>query len=98
MIELKKVHFLPSICKFHTNNTPGYVSDIFSNAECNEIPTCFSYQKFKFPHLKTNQGLKDLSYIGPSTSITSVSLNAFKRNLQGYYFRKVIKKSEKRQV
>ena len=95
MIELKKVHFLPSICKFHTNNTPGYVSDIFSNAECNEIPTCFSYQKFKFPHLKTNQGLKDLSYIGPSTSITSVSLNAFKRNLKGYYFRKAIKKSEK---
>ena len=95
MIELKKVHFLPSICKFHTNNTPGYVSDIFSNAECNKIPTCFSYQKFKSPYRKTNQGLKDFSYIGPSTSITSVPLNAFKRNLKGYYFRKVIKKSEK---
>ena len=37
-----------------------------SSAECNRIPTCYSYQKLKHPHHKTNQGLRALSYDGPS--------------------------------
>ena len=42
------------------------MDEIFSHAECNGIPTRYSYQNLKLPHRKTNQGLRALSYIGPS--------------------------------
>ena len=65
--------------------TPDYMDKIFYSAECNGIPTRYSYQKLKLPHRKTNQGLRALSYIGPSlwnkqdkSLKTSASLNSFK--------------------
>ena len=71
------------------------MNEVFSHAQSNGIPAGFSYQKLKLPHLKTNQGLRTLSYIGPSlwnkldkSLKISVSLNAFKHNLKGYYFKK----------
>ena len=52
-------------------------------------------QCIKIPRRKTNQGLRALSYIGPSlwnnldkSLKTSVSLNAFKHNIKDHYFRK----------
>ena len=42
------------------------MDEIFYHAECNGIPTHYSYQNQKLPHCKTNQGLRALSYIGPS--------------------------------
>ena len=75
------------------------MNEVFSHAQSNGIPTGCSYQKLKLPHLKTNQGLRTLSYIGPSlwnkldkSLKTSVSLNAFKYNLKRYYFKKGNKK------
>ena len=77
------------------------MSEVFSHAESNGIPTRCSYQKLKLPHRKTNQGLRALSYIGHSlwnkldkSLKTSVSLNAFKHNLKDYYFKKANKNSE----
>ena len=46
--------------KFHANNAPGYMNEVFSHAEPNGIPTRCSYQKLKLPHRKTNQGLRAL--------------------------------------
>ena len=67
----------------------------FSHAECNGIPSRFSYQKLKLPHRKTNQGLKTLSYIRPSlwnnqdkSLKTPASLNTFKHNIKDYYYQK----------
>ena len=45
----------------------------FSHAECNGIPTRYSYQKLKLPHCKTNQGLRALSYIVPHFGISKIS-------------------------
>ena len=52
-------------------------------------------QCIKIPRRKTNQGLRALSYIGPSlwnnldkSLKTSASLNAFKHNIKDHYFRK----------
>ena len=71
----------------------------FSHAECNGIPTRYSYQKLKLPYRKTNQALRALSYIGPSlwnhqdkSLKTSVFLNAFKQSIKDRYFRKGNKK------
>ena len=51
--------------------------------------------KLKLPHRKTNQGLRALSYIGPSlwnnqdkSWKTSAYLNSFKHNIKDYCFRK----------
>ena len=70
------------------------MNEVFSHAECIRIPTRYSHQKLKLPKRKTNQGLKALSYLGPSlwnnldnSLKKSVSLNAFKHNLKDYYFR-----------
>ena len=50
------------------------MDEFFSDAECNGIPTRYSYQKLKPPHRKTNQGLRALSYIGWSViKITKIS-------------------------
>ena len=75
------------------------MNEVFSHAEPNRIPTRCSYQKTKLPHRKTNQGLRALSYIGPSlwnklhkSLKKSVSLNAFKHNLKDHNFRKDNKK------
>ena len=75
--------------------TPDYMDKIFYHAECNRIPTRYSYQKVKLPHCKTTQGLRALSYIGPSlwnnqdkSLKTSASLHSFKHNIKDYYFRK----------
>ena len=80
---------LSAIYKFHANNAPDYMNEVFSHAESNGIPTRCSYQKLKLHHRKTNQGLRALSYIGPSlwnkldkSLKTSVSLNAFKHNFK----------------
>ena len=90
---------LSSIYKFHASNTPDYMNEVFTHAESNRILTRCSYQKLKLPHHKTNQGLRALSYIGPSlwnkldkSLKTSVSLNAFKHNLKDHYFKKGNKK------
>ena len=42
------------------------MDEVFSKVEYNGIPTRYSYQKLKLPHRKTNQGLRALSYVGPS--------------------------------
>ena len=75
------------------------MDEIFYHAECNGIPTRYSYQKLKLPHRKTNQGLRALSYIGPSlwnkqdkSLKTSASLNSFKHNIKAI-FKREIKKS-----
>ena len=75
------------------------MDEIFSHAECKWIPTRFAYQKLKLLHCKTNQVVRALSYIGPSSlnnqdkSLkTSSSLNAFKHNIREYYFQKGNKK------
>ena len=39
---------------------------IFFNAECNGIPTRYSYQKQKRPRRKSKKSLRALSYIGSS--------------------------------
>ena len=57
---------LSSIHEVHGNNAPGYMNEIFSHPECNGIPTRCSYQKLRLSHRDTNQGLRALSYIGPS--------------------------------
>ena len=108
--EFEKINWLPihervnqcilsCIYKFHAKKAPDYMDEIFYHAECNGIPTHYSYQKLKLLHRKTNQGLKALSYIGPSlwnnqdkSLKTSASLNAFKHNINDYYFRKGNKK------
>ena len=36
------------------------MDEVFFKAECNRIPTRYSYQKLKLPHRKTNQGLRAL--------------------------------------
>ena len=71
------------------------MNEIFSLAECTEIPTRYSHQKLKLPKRKTNQGLRALSYVGPSlwnnlenSMKTCVSLNAFKHKLKDHFFRK----------
>ena len=71
------------------------MNEIFSLAGCNGIPTRYSYQKLKLSHRKKNQGLRALSYIGPSlwnnqdnSLKTSASLKAFKHNVKDYHFRK----------
>ena len=71
------------------------MKEVSTHAESNGIPTRCYYQKLKLPHRKTNQGLRVLSYIGPSlwnkldkSLKRSVSLNAFKHNLKDYYFTK----------
>ena len=63
------------------------MDEVFPKVECNEILTRYSFQKLKLPHRKTNQGLRALSYVGPSLwnnldkSIkTSASLNTFKHD------------------
>ena len=80
-------------------SSKNYTDEIFYQSECNGIPTRYSYQKLKLPHRKTNQGLRALSYIGPSlwnkqdkSLKTSASLNSFKHNIKDYYFRKGNKK------
>ena len=101
--EFEKINWLPiydrvnqcilsSIYKFHANNAPHYINEVFSHAESNGIPTRCFYQKLKLPHCKTNQGLRALSNIGPSlwnkledSLKTSVSLNAFKHSLIDYF-------------
>ena len=108
--EFEKINWLPIhdrvnqctlafIYKFHANNAPGYMNEVFSYAEPNGIPTRCSYQKLKWPHHKTNQGLRALLYIGPSLwnkldkcLKKFVSLNAFKHNLKDYHFKKGSKK------
>ena len=103
--EFEKINWLPiqervnqctlsSIYKFHSKNAPEYMDEVFFKAECNGIPTRYSYQKLKLPHRKTNQGLRALSFVGPSLwnnldkSIkTSASLNAFKPNIKNQFFR-----------
>ena len=52
------------------------MNEIFSHAESNGIPTHCSYYELKLPYCKTNQGLRALSYIGPSLwSLYSFSLD-----------------------
>ena len=104
--EFEKINWLPiqnrvnqctlsCIYKFHSKTAPDYMNEVFSHAECIGIPTRYSHQKLKLPKRKTNQGLKALSYLGPSlwnnldnSLKKSVSLNGFKHNLKDYYFRK----------
>ena len=73
--EFEKINWLPihdrvnqcilsSVYKFHANNAPDYMNDVFTNAESNRIPTCCSYQKLKLPHCKATQSLRALSFIG----------------------------------
>ena len=90
---------LSCIYKFHAKKASNYMNEIFSRAECNEIPTCYSHQKLKLPHSKTNKGLRALSYIGPSLCNNrdkslkiSASTNAFKHNIKDYYFQSGNKK------
>ena len=75
--EFEKINWLPihdrvnqrllsSIDKFHATGAPEYMNEVFSHAESNRISTRCSYQKLKLLHHKTNQGLRALSYIGPS--------------------------------
>ena len=68
---------------------------IFFNAECNGIPTRYSYQKQKRPRRKSKKSLRALSYIGSSLwynlvkSLKTYSyLNTFECNVKDYYFRK----------
>ena len=75
------------------------MDEIFYHAEYNGIPTCYSYQKLKLPHRKTNQGLRALSYVGPllwnnqdKSLKTSASLNEFKNNIKYYSFQKGLKR------
>ena len=70
------------------------MDEVFSKVDCNGIPTCYSYQKLKLPHRKTNQGLRALSYVGPSLwnnldklLKTSASLNTFKHDIKNQFFR-----------
>ena len=103
--EFEKINWLPiqervnqctlsSIYKFHCKNAPEYMDEVFSKVECNGIPTRYSYQKLKLPHRKTNQGLRALSYVGPSlwnnldkSLKTSASLNTFKHGIKNQFFR-----------
>ena len=85
---------LSSVYKFHSKNAPEYMDEVFSKVECNGIPTRYSYQKLKLPHRKTNQGLRALSYVGPSLwnnldklLKTSASLNTFKHDIKNQFFR-----------
>ena len=70
------------------------MDEIFSLADYIGIPTRYSYQKLKLPKRKTSQGLRALSYLGPSlwsnldnSFKKSVSLKVFKCNLKDHYFR-----------
>ena len=90
---------LSCIYNFHAKKAPNYMDEISSHAECNSIPTRYSYLKLKPPHRKASQGLRALSYICPSlwnnqyrSLKSSVSLNAFKYNIKGYYLWKGNKK------
>ena len=60
------------------------MDEVFSKVECNGI----------LPHRKTNQGLRALSYVGPSlwnnldkSLKTSASLNTFKHDIKNPFFR-----------
>ena len=57
---------LSCIYKFHVKKVPDYMDEFFSHADSNGIHQRYSYQKLKLPHRKTNQGLRALSYTGPS--------------------------------
>ena len=83
-------YILSCIYKFHAKKAPNYMDEISSHAECNRIPTRYSYLRLKHPHRKASQGLRALSYICPSLwnnqynfLKTSVSLNAFRHNIKG---------------
>lgn len=107
--EFEKINWLPIqervnqctlsfVYKFQSNTGPDYLEEIFSHANCNGIPTRYSHQKLNLPHRKTNQGLRALSYIGPSLwnnlnnfLKTSVSLNTFKHNYKEHFFQKASK-------
>ena len=89
---------LSFVHKFQSKTGPYYLEEIFSHASCNGIPRRYSYQKLNLPHRKTNQGLRALSYIGPSlwnnlnnSLKTSVSLNTFKHNYKEHFFQKASK-------
>ena len=103
--EFEKLNWLPiqervnqctlsCVYKFQTKDAPDYMNELFSHAEYNGIPTRHSYQKLKLPRRKTNQGLRALSYIGPSlwnnldnSLKKSPSLNAFKHNIKHQFFK-----------
>ena len=102
--EFENIHWLPiqervnqctltNIYKFHSKNAPEYMDEMFFKAECNGIPTRYSYQKLKLAHRKTNHGLRALSYVGPSlwnnldkSLKKSTSLNTFKHNIKNQFF------------
>ena len=106
--EFEKINWLPiqervnqctlsSVYKFHAKISPTYMDEIFLNAECNGIPTRYSFQKLRLPYRKTNQGLNALSYVGPSlwnnldhSLKTSTSLLAFKHNVKDNFFKKIM--------
>ena len=80
--EFEKINWLPvhksvnqcilsCIYKFHEKKEPDYMDEIFYHVKCNRIPACDSYQKLKLSHCKKSQGLKALSYIGPSSGPSS---------------------------
>ena len=93
---------LSCVYKFLPKKAPNYMDQNFSHAECNGIPTRYSYQKLTpppSPHSQKKSRLRALSYIGPSlwsnqdrSLKTSTSLNPFKHNIKAYYFRKGDKK------
>ena len=99
------INFLPPlqctlsfVYKFQSNTGRDYLEEIFPHASCNGFPTRYSHQKLNRPHRKTNQGLRVLSYIGPSLwnnlnnfLKTSVSLNTFKHNYKEHFFQKASK-------
>ena len=71
------------------------MDELFSHADCIGVPTRYSHQKLKLPKRKTNQGLRALSYIGPSlwnnldnSMKRCASLNSFKHKVKDYYLRK----------
>ena len=102
--EFEKINWLPIqervnqrtlsfVYKFQTKKGPDYLEEIFSHAKCSGIPTRYSFQKLSLPIRKTNQGLRALSYIGPSlwnklnnSLKSSTSLNEFKHNYKENYF------------
>ena len=90
---------LCSIYKFFTKNCWWDLDEIYVPLETNGVHTRSSYQKLSVHHRKTNAGQNISSYVGASTwnnlnktLKTSTSLDAFKYNIEQYYFNELKKR------
>ena len=88
--------FCQVFINFFNREYPGCFNKIYFPAEPSNINTRSSFQKLKQPLRKSNKGLNNASYSGPSLwnklpikAKRSGSTNSFKHNVKNYYVTKM---------